>query len=250
MKTNGYVLWRGPSQLDGKPIVLIATGFGIGSKNAKTGDMIQTWILRDDISPGDALRSREDASICGDCKHRGRTCYVMVHWGVNNVWKAYKRGTYLNRASYPARAQVGEGQIIRIGTYGDPAAVPIGIWLNFITAAKTFTGYTHQWRSCDPGYKLFCMASVDSVPEQLEASAMGWRTFRVRRSDEGVLDSEVVCPASAEAGHKTTCAECRACGGLSAKAKVDIVIKVHGSPNRARAFENGDLFVGTIKDSR
>lgn len=242
MKTNGYVLWRGASLLDGQPIMVIATGFDIASKNAKTGDMIQTWILRSDLTPGDALRTGEDKSICGDCKHRGRTCYVMVHWGVTQVWKAAQRGKYpeLNRAHL---ALTGRGHTIRLGTYGDPAAVPISVWQRFISQAKTSTGYTHQWRDVESWPLMeFCMASVDTPAEREEAKALGWRTFRVRTSAEPVLDREVVCPASAEAGHKTTCEECRACGGLSSKAKADIVIKVHGSPTRARAFENGDLF--------
>lgn len=240
--SNGYILWRGASLLDHQPIMVVATGFDVASRNAKTGDMIQTWILREDMAPGDASRSGADASICGDCKHRGRTCYVMVHWGVTQVWKAARRGKY-QEAHAGQLSLIGKDRVIRIGTYGDPAAVPLEIWCRFITQAKVYTGYTHQWRQdrVQP-YKLFCMASVDTINEMIEAKVKGWRTFRVRTSHEPVLDREVVCPASAEAGHKTTCEECRACGGLSSKARADIVIKVHGSPNRARAFENGDLF--------
>lgn len=238
---NGFVLWRGPSLLDGEPIMVIATGFDIASRNAKTGEMIQTWILREDIAPGDALRTKEDKSICGDCKHRGRTCYVMVHWGVTNVWKAAKRGKYpdVDRRSLH---RVGDGHAVRVGTYGDPAAVPTWVWARLLLTSKFHTGYTHQWRQDNPELKRICMASVDTVEEQASASAMGWRTFRVRTSYEAPLPKEVVCPASAEAGKKLTCEGCRACGGLSAKARADIVIKVHGSPTRARAFENGDLF--------
>lgn len=238
--SSGYILWRGASMLDGAPIFVIATGFDIASKNAKTGDMIQTWILREDVSPGDAMRYGQDRSICGDCKHRGRTCYVMVHWGVTQVWKAAKRGKYpeLDRRQL---TKAGRDHAIRIGTYGDPAAVPTWVWHRFVERAQHHTGYTHQWRAA-PGLRDICMASVDTPAEREEAKALGWRTFRVRTSHEPVLDREVVCPASAEAGRKTTCEECRACGGLSSKARADIVIKVHGSPNRARAFENGDLF--------
>ena len=38
LKTNGVVLWQGASELDGAPIVLIATGFTRKSANDKTGD--------------------------------------------------------------------------------------------------------------------------------------------------------------------------------------------------------------------
>jgi hypothetical protein len=49
--SNGIVIYRGPSILDGSPIVVIATGLGSGSSNRKTGALVQTWILRDDVSP-------------------------------------------------------------------------------------------------------------------------------------------------------------------------------------------------------
>jgi hypothetical protein len=84
-KPNGLVLYRGPSQLDGAPIIVVATGIAGASRNAKTGDLIQTWILREDISPTEAVKTGADASICGTCPHRGtisegknigRSCYV------------------------------------------------------------------------------------------------------------------------------------------------------------------------------
>ena len=47
-KPRGLVLYEGPSEIDGKPIVCIAT---LDSRNRKTGNMVQTWILRQDVSP-------------------------------------------------------------------------------------------------------------------------------------------------------------------------------------------------------
>jgi len=80
------------------------------------------------------------------------------------------------------------------------------------------------------------MASCDSEADRVFAKFLGYRTFRVTakdsRMDRG--EREVVCPASDEAGKVTNCAACKACGGLSAKAKADIVITVHG-PTYAKA---------------
>lgn len=67
---QGLVLWEGPSRLDGAPIVLIATGMRRGSSNEKTGPMVQTWILRQDVAPHVAQRTGADASVCGDCPLR------------------------------------------------------------------------------------------------------------------------------------------------------------------------------------
>ena len=68
---NGYILFEGQSMIDGQDIVMIATGFDKGSKNSKTGSMIQTWILCKDIDPREANKLGLDYSICGDCKLRG-----------------------------------------------------------------------------------------------------------------------------------------------------------------------------------
>ena len=70
-KPNGAILYEGPSALDGAPIVVIVTGLARKSTNAKTGALLQTWILRSDMHPIDAVRSGADSSICGDCRHRG-----------------------------------------------------------------------------------------------------------------------------------------------------------------------------------
>ena len=66
-----YLLYDGPSRLDRAPIIVLATGIDTPSKNQKTGPMVQTYILRKDISPSEAVRSGADYSICGNCIHRG-----------------------------------------------------------------------------------------------------------------------------------------------------------------------------------
>ena len=40
-KSNGAILWKGESEIDGAPIVLIATGLNHNSSNVKTGAMIR-----------------------------------------------------------------------------------------------------------------------------------------------------------------------------------------------------------------
>lgn len=230
---NGAVLWRGPSLLDGAPIVVIATGLNQASSNRKTGGMVQTYILREDIEPTAAVKTGADVSICGDCPHRGdgtgkgRTCYVNVGQGPLGVWRAYKRGVYPSAESSQLRVDSGRGKLVRLGTYGDPAAVPAGIWNALIADAVGHTGYTHQWRRT-PALRTLCMASADSEADAREAQAAGWRTFRVALPcDAPRLESEAICPASAEAGKKLTCAQCMACAGANGR-RGSIVIQAHG----------------------
>lgn len=240
-KFNGVVLYKGPSLINGKPIVVIATGLRSKSKNVKTGEFIQTYILSDDGErPTDALDSGKDESVCGDCINRKvngwGTCYVNVGQGPNAVYKAYKAG------SYPAFTpdmldDYFSGRIVRLGAYGDPAAVPTRVWKLICGVADGWTGYTHQWRKCDPELKKFCMASVETVKGMRRAKSEGWKTFRVRAEDEGVESGEFVCPASEEAGKRKTCEECLACHGGEFNGKqVTPVIRVHGMHWKAMRF--------------
>lgn len=243
-KPNGAVIYRGPSMLDGAPIVVIATGLAKGSSNEKTGNgLVQTWIIREDVSPTDAVNSGADASVCGGCVHRGRiengrnvgrSCYVTVFQAPLNVWKSYHRGIYADATN----ADLGElfaGRGVRLGSYGDPAAVPLSVWSRAMARAAFHTGYTHQW-SRFPEMAQWCMASCDTPSERIQAKMLGFRTFRVRGVAEIVEEREIVCPASKEAGFKTTCDLCKACGGLTAKAKADVVIAAHGSVAKINAF--------------
>lgn len=234
---GGFIAYEGPSLLDGQPIVAIVT---TDSVNSKTGHMAQAWILRADLDVQQAILSGADASICGHCPHRsgtnvGRSCYVVTWLGPLNVYRAFAAGKYdapgLDRA---ARRLVGKA--IRLAAYGDPAAVPTAVWRQLLDYAAGWTGYTHQWRTCDQRLRAYCMASVESPSEALEAMALGWRSFRVRRLDEPVGDEEIVCPASAEAGHRLTCETCKLCVGTARPGARNVAIVVHGQ--RARWFDD------------
>jgi hypothetical protein len=231
---RGFILYDGPSEIDGQPIVCIATDPDQSRLNAKTQRVVQTYILRADVGPIEAIRTGDDISICGDCTHRGaggeRSCYVQVWSAPRNVWLAYRRG------KYDGIVEDLSGLIVRLGAYGDPAAVPISVWKRWL-GNVTPIGYTHQWR--DPRFNdlaRWCMASCDNEEDYAEAKRLGWRTFRVRNADEPTYAREIKCPASAEMGKKTNCAECRACGGWSAKAACDITIVAHGDRGKVEAF--------------
>lgn len=228
---GSVILWEGPSELDGAPIVVIATGLGADSENSKTGRMVQTYIIRADMAPARAVRTGQDSSVCGDCRHRGRkgkgrTCYVNLGQGPRAVWNAYRAGRY--RKATPAEvAEVGRGRLVRLGTYGDPAAAPAALWARLVAWAAGHTGYSHQWRTA-ADLRGLLMASVDDLGEHAEAVAAGWRTFRVSMLGEARTAGERPCPASKEAGARVTCADCQACDGTVTGRRHGVTIEPHG----------------------
>lgn len=226
----GKIIYQGPSMLDGAPIVAIAI---TSSSNRKTGDMVQTHILRADVAPIAAIRTGADASICGDCPHRGRatgtkaegrTCYVNVAQGPTVVFKSYVAGKYPVADDVAA---IGEGRMVRLGTYGDPAAVPVAVWEALVSRAKGRTGYTHQWRKV-PALRSLCMASADSAEDASEARAAGWRFFHVTANGAPPTEGAILCPASEEAGKRATCITCGLCKGAHPTAK-SVYIPAHGT---------------------
>ena len=122
---------------------------------------------------------------------------------------------------------------MRLGTYGDPAAVPARIWLSLLRDSSGHTGYTHQWRDPNAAHlRSLCMASADSPADAVLAQSMGWRTFRVGMWGEVERDraalSESLCPASEQAGKKLTCETCLACDGAGTAKRGSIFIPAHG----------------------
>lgn len=240
-KILGYIAYEGPSEIDGAPIVVIVNKID-GSANAKTGAIVQSFIIRSDVNPVEALKTGADASICGDCVHRPITaketgeppCYVNVGRSVLAVYNAYKRGRYV-KADVETIALALAGKALRIGTYGDPAAAPVLMWQRVSRYVIARAGYSHQWQSKGfdhSAWSPLVMASADSIDQAALANLYGMRTFRVSIGIDK-QPGETVCPASAEGGRKATCADCMLCGGTSKKAK-DVVIADHASGHNRR----------------
>ena len=245
--SNSRIIYEGPSMLDGSPIIAVITGLTKASKNTKTDAMLQTFIIRADMHPREALDTGSDISICGACVHRPtfnatlnkiiRSCYVRLD-AVGSVYKAYTRGRYA-RASVEELAALGAGRAVRLGSYGDPMAVPVRIWQALISRAEKHTGYTHQWQNATDrqreDYQPLCMASADDTETRDAAQAMGWRTFRVSAANDIETNTnEILCPASKEAGHKTSCSKCGLCTGSQLRKdgiqqRPSVAIPAHGN---------------------
>jgi hypothetical protein len=232
---SGLILYKGPSLINEKSIVAIATGLKGGSHNVKTGAMVQVWILAADQNPIKTYETGADEAICGDCKHgKMGTCYVNLGQGPYAVYGAYQRDKYTEATDDLIKTHFA-GRTVRFGAYGDPAAIPLYVWEKILSVSERHTAYTHQWKKdrVQP-YKSFCMASVDNEKEYAEARKLGWRTFRVRLESEPVLEREFICPASHEANKRLTCQQCCACNGGDKLGTVTII--THGTSYKPKRF--------------
>jgi hypothetical protein len=245
---NGLVIYDGPSMINSEPIIMVAVGFTSKSKNSKTGAMLQTYILTRNVSPLDALKTGADVAICGGCIHRPkvvrvhrygddldhaargnctekkvRSCYVQVGQAPQGIWKTFHRGRYSTEWS----SEDFRDRPVRLGAYGDPAAVPVPVWERVMRHVTQWTGYTHQSANMKlHGVLQWCQVSADQVGDSYSAREAGCGSFRVLAPNEKPASFEVLCPASEEAGKLTTCASCMMCSGPSG---AHVYISAHGA---------------------
>lgn len=242
VKDTGYILYEGPGNYDGRPIVVIAT---TESANPKTGNMWQTWIMRQDIAPNQAVKSGDDYSVCGNCPLRPllwrdngleKPCYVRTFQAPLSVWKKYKRNGYpypkidfITQTGLSEIRRLLQGKGIRLGSYGDPSTVPFNVWESIGVGSNEFThtAYTHGYLV--PGFDernlTIAMVSLDPITESMPVGLTG-RSFRVINDTSQLRKGEILCPASKEQDYKTTCAKCGLCAGLGRSAK-NIAIVTH-----------------------
>ena len=258
----GVILHRGRSSFDGSPYVVIMP---LGkSSNAKTGSMLQTYIIRSHVHPVAAVQSGGDIAICNDCVMRGlvatkkrrgkgknfRACYVNVGQGPTMVYDAFRRGRYVDYSPID-HDQFIRGRKIRFGTYGEPVLIPLELVRHLADISAGWTGYTHQWSKVQyADYRQYLMASVHGLtgPWSYEhAKSLGWRTFRTMNGGEP-LDSERLCPASKEAGHRLSCLTCNLCDGAGKRkaglSLVDVYIPGHGGKAVMTAIRNLPILQG------
>ncbi len=259
------VIYDGPSLLDGAPIVCIAS---VGSSNVKTGPMVQTWIMRSDMNPSEASRLGLDSSVCGQCPRRhslGGDCYVQLVHAPRSVWGSWfkngqPRENWADPREIQALTQDARTYGLRLGSYGDPAAVPFEVWQDLIDALVPIkvVGYTHQWNTGTKELldkdehawmrqmawlRTNVMASCDSIYEAEKARDMGYRTFTAIPAGTETPKGSVQCPATRES-NPLQCHTCGICDGTQGKAsRASIYLTEHGMRSQGKAKRVAGLTV-------
>ena len=132
------------------------------------------------LCDGSGIQRSIAIKVHGSTQKTSGSCYVnLMLDGVNAQYASFING---NIAMYdPAAHRVLiQNKSIRLGSYGDPAMVPMDVWIDLLSMASNHTGYTHQWRNPDKqNYKSILMASVDTHKDIVDATELGWRQFAV-----------------------------------------------------------------------
>lgn len=230
------VLWAGPSELDGTPIMLVGSRIAEPSQNRKTGDMVQVSIMRQDLAPIDAWRVGGDAAVCPDaCPHRSKardgrgTCYVNKA-RLTATHAAAVRELRAGRVGFPpflfARARV------RMGMEGDPAAVPLEVIAPILRASGAWSMYTAAWRTLPDAWRTYAMASCDTPADAAEAMRRGWRPFAASQSveEDHAYETAGLTLCNAERPTPVTCAACLRCNGSGKNpSRPGAYLAIHGA---------------------
>lgn len=224
-KAKGYIIYSGKSYLTGKHE--IAGILTLKSSNEKTGNIAQITYFP--TSPdSDKTYSENKKAVCGNCPLLGSVCYVSP-MGTSSIKRAYEADNYqpVTLDQLPA---ILAGYIVRNGADGDPLSIPPQ-YINAIhSSAGIHLSYSHQWQN-NPEQAGFHMASVETPELAQQAQAEGWKTYRVRPTEnDPIMDNEILCPN--EKDPSIQCIDCQLCTGN----KVNVVVTAHGSPNKHKQF--------------
>jgi hypothetical protein len=217
------------------------------SSNAKITDsnasIVQTYTYSleqwEIANCGRKIEMREffalDASNCMDCPYSANSgtgdCYThkyQQYTGFLSQLRSIKREqlTPIDEGKRRRILTLSEGRYVRFGTYGEPSLMDATLVSEMARVASSWTGYTHQWqKDWAKPFASWFMASVHTESEVELAGDVSFRSFLAKDSDDPIVG--VQCPASKEAGYKSTCAKCGLCSGILGKGKKAVSINVH-----------------------
>lgn len=221
------ILWEGKG-FNNKKAACICVGIDKPSKNVKTGEMIQAYLLGTDKGP--LKQKGKPHPVCNRCPLIENGCYVNQGQAVAGIYKKYKRGGYSKIIDF----DIFKGKKIRWGSFGEGLLVGLTLLKKVNKIVDGWTAYTHNWhyKKYQP-FKKYMMASVESLKDAQKAWDAGWRTFRIVQSVEDKTANEIICPATPYYKEKTgktiQCIDCMLCSGTNSKSPKSVVIVAHGN---------------------
>lgn len=225
----------------GDVLTVIGLSKTTNSKISNGERVVQTWhYSRGQFEVAQRKTSQKeffsyDEPVCMDCPMSSRAnggCYThsyIQYRGflsqLRSIGKTYNTFDDIpdhNWRMYVDILKMCEGRFVRFGSYGEPSLLSYALVKLICSRAKSWTGYTHQFRK-KPEYLNYFMASVHSSDEL----APEYRSFLVGGSDTPKTSDIVSCPASKEMGYKSSCNKCGLCSGILGKGQKSILIFEH-----------------------
>jgi len=170
-----------------------------------------------------AVSNGASLSACYTHKMMQYSGFLSALRSIGKLHQSFDDVPELNEEMENQILEMCKGKFIRFGTYGEPSLIPLHLVARMAGMAKSWTGYTHQWRK-KIEYADYFMASVHSPDEEYVASMIGFRSFVVIKENKTKF---IQCPASAEMGFRSNCSKCGLCSGAFGKGKKSVVILEH-----------------------
>jgi hypothetical protein len=149
--------------------------------------------------------------------------FVSMLKSVIKQYKTFENIPFYNEDIHQQILKMSKNTYVRFGTYGEPSLHPLELIQDVVKVASNWTGYTHQWHKRQDLSNYF-MASTHNIFEEKIASNLGYRSFI---ATDKKVEGTVNCPASKEAGYKSTCSKCALCSGSEGKGNKSIYIILH-----------------------
>lgn len=181
-----------------------------------------------------------DKGVCFDCPFSSNagngSCYThksnqfkgfisMLKSIANEFNQNFDSIPELSTKDYIDIVRMGDNRYVRFGSYGEPTLIPIALVKMMVNVSKSYTGYSHQYMR-KPEYAKYLMASThNQFQANIASEKFGFRSFIAVKDNSKTVG--VICPASDEAGFKSTCSDCGLCSGIEGKSKKDVVILEH-----------------------
>jgi len=181
------------------------------------------------------LDLNQDAKTCFDCKfsynqNDGKSGGCYTHKGIfrlglvsklrrlNKLYTNGKIKPYSKAIEKKILKIASNINFLRLGAYGEAVTLPQSLIEQMCQKVNSYTAYTHMWHLEEYQWaSKWFMASTHNV---FEVNIAKDRNFRFYNAGERVSNA-VLCPASSSLPKekRTTCEQCRLCGGANKIAK-------------------------------
>jgi hypothetical protein len=149
--------------------------------------------------------------------------FVSMLKSIAAEFKSFDKIPTFSREIHNRIVNLSKNTYVRFGTYGEPSLHPLQLIKDVIAVAVNHTGYTHQWVK-KPALGEVFMASTHTAEEEKIARENGFRSFI---ATDKPIEGAVNCPASKEAGYKSSCSKCGLCSGVEGKGNKSVYILLH-----------------------